>query len=578
MKKLTILFTAISFAFLFQGCSFDEMSKNPYALYEAPAESFVQPILFKTEYYLCSVFRSTTAHLMQYAVSTSSEVTSRIVANYNIPEGTSDDVWTRLYIQYGNAVKMYEVAVKEDSKSMQAVALILRSMLMMTITDTYGNVPCTDAGLISLEGADSKKYTTRYDTQKSIYQKIIINLEEANELLSQSEKTRFSELCDKTFGGDLDKWRRFGNSLYARALLRIAMKVIEEDGGLFVLDDDKWEAVDVKNKLAELYNCFITGGGEYPMMRGREDCARVPFDKDNEVAQTPFYSITSGNWNNCAACDVLVRRMLDTTERVDSDGQVYYAYRSSANGGHQEDPRYDAYWKKTNGAPTQMLSAASSRFFASTDHKSSSGNSLIGRMPDGNLVSGITGKVYDLKNAPFYSLMNYSEICFIFAEAGARGWIPAAAGLGTYLALFKDGITESILEWNPYVNYDSPEVIEFVNHVSNGELFSGATFFSGNAVEAILTQKWVSMYFVGVESWADYRRTGYPLLKTNGPAASNKGILPTRLRYPSDEAYRNVEYYKEALDSWLDGTNNIQTDVWWADTKESRETRLLGRQ
>lgn len=37
-------------AILLTACSkFDDMNKNPYALYDAPAESFVQPILYNTE-------------------------------------------------------------------------------------------------------------------------------------------------------------------------------------------------------------------------------------------------------------------------------------------------------------------------------------------------------------------------------------------------------------------------------------------------------------------------------------------------------------------------------------------------
>ena len=98
-----------------------------------------------------------------------------------------------------------------------------------------------------------------------------------------------------------------------------------------------------------------------------------------------------------------------------------------------------------------------------------------------------------------------------------------------------------------------------------------------NALEKILTQKWVSMFWVGIESWCDYRRTGYPVLKTNGEAADNNYILPTRLRYPADEKYRNPVTYQEALDNWLGGTNNMRTDVWWASTAESRNTRLRGR-
>lgn len=558
---------------------FDSISRNPYALQtdQGKAESYVQPILYKTQYNLASVFRTTTAHLMQYAISTSSEVTSKIVANYNIPEGTSDDIWSAMYIQFGNARKMYETAVRENDPAMQAVALVLQSMLIVEITDAYGDVPFTDAGLISLEDADITAFTTRYDTQKDIYRAVVVMLEDANELFASSETTSFSSVCDRTFGGDLDKWRRYGNSLYAKVLCRIAMKVVEEDGGILTLDN-KWEAVHVPGKLAELYSCFTTGQGEYPLMRSRDDSALVPFDYNDEYSHTPFYSTTSGTWNTVAACDVLMRRMLDYNEKTDSDGQVYYNWKKPESGGHPVDPRWDCYYRKVCGAPTQMLSEAQKRFFDNSEHKSSAGNSLIGRMTNGTDASAITGKVFDVKNPDHYSLMNYSELYFIFAEVGARGYVDAAASFGAYLALMREGIVQSILEWREDLSADDSEVVDYVNYVCNGELFSGEVFNSTNALEGIMVEKWISNYFVGIEAWTDYRRTGFPLLKTNGPAAENDCILPTRLRYPSDEVYRNVVSYREAVDGWLGGTNNSQTDVWWASTAESVSNRLKGRQ
>lgn len=562
------------------GCDkFGSMDDNPYAyeMSQVKSESFVQPILYKTEYNLCSVYRNITAHLMQHAISASDEISSKVVANYNIPEGTSDDVWSGLYIQYGNALKMYETAARENNVPMQAVALVLRAMLISTITDTYGDVPFTDAGLLLMENADNTKYTTAYDPQKEIYRSIVVMLEDANELFSSTEKENFEAIYDLTFNGDLDKWRRYGNALYAKVLNRIAMKVIEEDGGVLTLDE-KWGAVNVTRKLSELYECFVSGAGEYPTMRSISDCARVPFDADNEYAHTPFYTLTSGLWNGVAACDVLMRRMLDYNELVDSRGQVYYTWKEPAKGGHVPDPRWDCYFRKVCGAPTQMLKADQKAFLDGPEHKSAAGNSLIGRLPNGLTTSAISGKMYNLQNAAFYSLMNYSELYFIFAEAGARGYITDASGFGAYLSLFRGGITQSILEWRSDLKATDTELVDFVNYICNGELFSGATFNSDNAIEAILVQKWVSTFFVGVESWCDYRRTGFPLLKTNGPAAGNKFILPTRLRYPSDEAFRNVVTYQETLDRWLGGTNNIQTDVWWANTAESQANRLKGRQ
>lgn len=53
--------------------------------------------------------------------------------------------------------------------------------------------------------------------------------------------------------------------------------------------------------------------------------------------------------------------------------------------------------------------------------------------------------------------------------------------------------------------------------------------------------------------------------------AANDGILPTRLRYPADEEFRNRDHYFEAVNGWLGGTNNMTTNVWWADHTNKRK-------
>ena len=595
MKR--ILIAAVSLLLAVSCAKFDEMSKNPYALYEAPAEGYVHPIVFKTQYNLINVFRSTTSLLMQYAVSTNSEVSSRVIDNYNIPEGTTDDIWTDLYVQYGNAVTMYDCAVREKDGPMQAVSLILQAFLITQITDTYGEVPFSEAGAIA-RGTSVGRTSTVYDGQKEIYRKIIIMLEEANEKLCELaaanqradgvKRYRFSAACDKTFGGDFNLWHRLGNSLYARVLMRIGMKVIEEDGGVLELGDEKWGSVSVRAKLAELYANFIGNGSDYPQMRSIADRPLVPFNDQNEIEHTPFYTMTSGTWNSIVVSDVLCRWMLDTVELVDKiDGKdiTYYEWKShESKGGHIEDPRYDCWWRKLNGMPVQLTNKQRTAFLDGALHKSSAGNSKIGRMVRGKNPSGdpepsaLTGIVYDLQNASSYALMQYSELLFIYAEAGARGWVGEISSLASYTELFKQGIIASILEWNPNVSADSPEVSEYVAWCASSQLYSGQPFSSVNALEAILTEKWLSNFFIGIESWCDYRRTGYPILRTDGPGAANDHILPTRLRYPSDELYRNPVTYPEALNRWLGGTDNIQTDVWWADTAESKEIRLKGRQ
>ena len=128
MKAKYIILAAAALAAL--SCNkFEKLSKNPYAMEsnQGKSESFVQPMLYKTGYNLASVFRSTTSQLMQYAITTTSDVTSRIVANYNIPEGTSDDVWSGLYIQFGNGSLRAKVCAltescrKEDAAGMYEI-------------------------------------------------------------------------------------------------------------------------------------------------------------------------------------------------------------------------------------------------------------------------------------------------------------------------------------------------------------------------------------------------------------------------------------------------------------------------
>lgn len=559
----------------------EDMNHNPYALYDAKAEQFVQPVLFNTASNLMSVYRNLTAHLMQQAVSTNVEQTSKVVGNYNIPEATDDDVWVGLYTQYGNANYMAQKALTDKNPAMLGVANVLKAFIISQIADAYGNVPYYEAGNISLPGSPMV-YITKYDTQKEIYQDLFVLLEEANDAFNNPDAQDFSTLCDFTYEGKIKKWQKFGNALYLRLLNRVVMKVEEEDGGKLELSDGT--ILNVRNKIAEIYNSYTTGGGNYPIMSSIEDCARVPFDENNASFHSPFYSTTSGNWGSGGrACETICKIMNETNESTKQGELQEYTYYTWAKGLHH-DPRFDCFFHKTVGAPAQLRYENMNDFLECI--VSSAGNSLVGRMP-GTTVDSETGArtktsgtitttlypekglKFSLQNPDFISLMNYSEVLFIFAEAGKRGYISL-----TYpeiRTMWLNAVCTSALEWRSDLSIADEEMVEF------REWTYTKTSTPDDILENILTQKWISSFFVGLEAWNDYRRTGYPLIKTNGPAAENDNILPTRLRYPADEAYRNVKYYKEQIDGWLGGEDNMKTDVWWADTFESRVTRLQGR-
>ena len=567
IKYITILLAAVSVSV---GCTkFDDMNKNPYAIYETNSESFVQPLLYNAQKQIAYCEYYFMGELMQWTINTSYESSAQLVYNYVISENNVRQMWN-LYNQFGNAQYMLAQARKEcesdkGNPAMIGVALTLRSWIGHILTDTYGNVPYSKAGLIALQG-DQFEYTTQYDEQKDIYYDLLRSMEEANRCFAKAQEmvdaktlttADFNAICDFMYGGNIDKWRRFANSLYLRLLMRVSNKALEESEGIIALGDEYGD-LNVIEKINEIYDSYLSGGGDYPVMRNLDDSARMQFSSKDSALYTSFYSTTSGNWNGQAACLTLTDKML-----------VNYNSKDEKSGAW--DPRYFRYFTKAVGAPTQVTREEMREYFDS--HISSLGNSTIGRYPRGIYTGEHIG---DLKMDPAYALLNYDEILFIFAEAGARGWIPMAQK--GYKELYLEANRQSILQWQvgwekakDYYTVQSPEFVNFIDYLDN-------EFDYNKALETIMRQKYVATFWVGVEGWADYRRTGYPILKTNGEAAQNKGILPTRLRYPSTEAFQNAKWYNEAVNSWLNGDNNMTTDMWWADTAESQAIRRLGRQ
>ena len=94
----------------------------------------------------------------------------------------------------------------------------------------------------------------------------------------------------------------------------------------------------------------------------------------------------------------------------------------------------------------------------------------------------------------------------------------------------------------------------------------GAEYFERN-LERIITQKWIAIFPLGLEAWAEHRRTGYPKLL---PAVENKDpnnsvnvtIGPRRLPFPADDYTGNPKYIDQAVEM-LNGPDAAGTKLWW---------------
>ena len=133
------------------------------------------------------------------------------------------------------------------------------------------------------------------------------------------------------------------------------------------------------------------------------------------------------------------------------------------------------------------------------------------------------------------------ETHFLLAEAAERGLITANAQ-----DLYQTGVTQAFEYWNT----DLP---------TNYLLAEGA-YSNGDPLENIITQKWIANIFNGYEGWIEFRRTGFPSLKTIS-ASLNDNLIPVRMPYPAEEQALNAANYSAAA-ARTDG-NSINVPVWW---------------
>ncbi|WP_166921125.1 SusD/RagB family nutrient-binding outer membrane lipoprotein [Flavobacterium poyangense] len=129
---------------------------------------------------------------------------------------------------------------KPEFNNLNAIAKTLKVMVFQRLTDLYGDIPYSEAGL----GYYKNIFYPKYDNQKDIYTDFFKVLDEAqNQLRSGTEPVK----GDIFYSGDITKWKKLINSLRLRCAMRIskveptlAKEQIQKavTGGIFTSNDD----------------------------------------------------------------------------------------------------------------------------------------------------------------------------------------------------------------------------------------------------------------------------------------------------------------------------------------------------
>ena len=135
------------------------------------------------------------------------------------------------------------------------------------------------------------------------------------------------------------------------------------------------------------------------------------------------------------------------------------------------------------------------------------------------------------------------ETNFLLAEAAEKGFITTNAE-----TLYNTAVTQAFEYWN--TNLPATYLTTNANYNTVGK----------SPLEQIITQKWIASIINGYEGWIEYRRTGFPALKTIS-ASLNNDLIPVRMPYPAEAASLNSENYK-AAETATNG-NSLDVKVWW---------------
>lgn len=135
------------------------------------------------------------------------------------------------------------------------------------------------------------------------------------------------------------------------------------------------------------------------------------------------------------------------------------------------------------------------------------------------------------------------EVQLALAEAAEKGLITANGQ-----TLYENGVTLAFQYWNTTMP---------TNYLTGNAAYNAT---GTTPLQQICTQKWIANIINGYEAWVEYRRTGFPQLRTIA-ASLNSNLIPVRMPYPSEEEALNSENYN--LAATATNGNSINFPVWW---------------
>jgi hypothetical protein len=400
---------------------------------------------------------------------------------------------------------------KPEYANLHQIGRIMKVLIFHRITDIYGDVPYTEAGM----GYYKRIFTPKYDEQSAIYPDMLKELEEAAAKLDPAKDKSSGDLI---YNGDIAKWKRFAYSL----MLRLGMRLVKVD-------------VNAAKSWAEKAAAggTLSGNADNAFVKGDATGGRPTVNRISQVLNLP-YEIPYIRWS-----------------------KTFIDFLKNNN-----DPRLGVLAEIPPPTPNENTLGAAGDQTPAVQLGMPNGYDQQGGAQDISTAPGYPGTWYKYSRPinRFYAkmdgitmLLTYAETELLLAEAKQRGWnVP-----GTAQQHYDNGVTAAM---TMLAQWDAGAV---VTPAQASAYLTAHPFVPANALEMINTQFWVATVFNDYEAFANWRRTGYPVLTpVNYPGNVTGGSIPRRLIYPQGEASSNPDNYNAAIGR-LQGGDKLTSRVWW---------------
>jgi hypothetical protein len=447
---------------------------------------------------------------------------------YNYNQGRNDNQWGPYSNELNMAITLEHFLVNlNDPLHVNNLARtrIMKVLILQRLTDMYGDIPASEAGLAFIDNIIKPKY----DRQQDIYKYMLETLDQAIGSLDSGPALAprtWKGGRDLAYGGNIDKWRRFGNSL----MLRIAMRASAADaamaktyaekaiaGGVITSNADNWKLPtrDGLNSEKNEYSSFFMGSPSG--------------DPERYIKLGEFFVNFLKDKADPRRKVIFGPRLLPTITAVTAQNMATY-WRDET----RWDFNLDEATGMIHGTQTNPMG------LAEYHHTFTSPNPWLWVL-----------------NLP-HEVITAGEVQYLVAEASLNGWSTGTTAEAAYTAAVNASM-------NMYGNY--PGLLEFmrISQAETDDYLAANPLGTGQDARVRLAEEmYVHMYMDPYESWLNLVRNKAFTVPTNVPGKE----MPRRHAYVNNERSNNFDNMVEALQRLgLNEGNPPETEwysrVWW---------------